>query len=332
MTNQPTKSFIYVINNPAYDKEEVDGRWPMIATDVVQFLTHVREVAPTTGTPHMQGVGRMKKTTRPNAIAGHLTTFFGQPTHVEKMLGTYDQALEYTRKSGGVAETWGDLPKKGTKKKSSMDAVRDTIRSNPEMGTASLQALLYEDHFGTYVRYQRNIDQFIERSRRSFACRDVTVEWHYGATGTGKTHGIPRDSDSYWKPPEAKWFPGYTGQPTLVLDEFRKNWFTFSYMLRLLDVYPMQVEIKGGYVQLDATKIIITCPYHPRDLYPTREDVGQLVRRCTKIFKHSKEGDEYITEEVGDIMPQQELDFFSGDTNDIPDLSVHEYGTSYDFD
>lgn len=318
------------MNNPVYDKAEVAARFGMTDCNF-KFIVHTHEVG-ASGTPHKQGVARVKKTMRVNQIAAQLHVLFGQSCHCEQMQGSFDQAYDYTRKSGGEEETWGELPKKGTKKKSSMDAVRDTIRSNPEMGTASLQALLYDDHFGTYVRYQRNIDQFIERSRRSFACRDVIVEWHYGPTGVGKTYGIPRDADSYWKPPEAKWFPGYTGQPTLVLDEFRKNWFTFSYMLRLLDVYPMQVEIKGGYVQLDAKKIIITCPYHPRDLYPTREDVGQLVRRCTKIYKHSKDGDEYITEEVGDIMPQQELDFFSGDTNDIPDISLHEYGTSYDFD
>jgi len=318
------------MNNPRYSKPEVDGRFAMTATPF-KFIRHTAEVGES-GTPHKQGLGRMKKTTRVNSIAAQLHSLFGQSCHVEKMKGTYDQALEYTRKSGGVEETWGECPKKGTKKKNGMDGIRDTIRSNPLMGTASLRALLYEDHFGIYVRYQRNIDQYIERSRRSFACRDVEVEWHYGPTGVGKTFGIPRNELTYWKPPEAKWFPGYTGQPTLVLDEFRKNWFTFSYMLRLLDVYPMQVEIKGGYVQLDATKIIITCPYHPRDLYPTREDVGQLVRRCTKIYKHSKDGDEYITEEVGDIMPQQELDFFSGDTNGIDDVSVHEFGTSYDFE
>ena len=329
MSNNPSaRSFCFTMNNPNYPLDQAQARFD--EQNHIKSLSMSLETGES-GTPHEQGVGRSVNTMRPTAFANKLKYIFGQSCHVEKMQGTYPQAYEYTRKEGGREVQMGPQPNPAAKQKNGMDGVRDTILSMPDASIGELHTALYDNHFGTFVRNERGIQNYIQHQRRSYATRSLEVEWRYGPTGSGKTFGAPIGPDAYWKPPESRWFPGYTGQKTLVLDEFRKNWFTFSYMLRLLDVYPLQLEIKGGYVQLEATKIIITSPFHPRDLYPTREDVGQLIRRCTRIIKCTKVGDDYVAEEVGDIMPQQQLDFFSGDNNDLEDLIDHEFGTSYDF-
>ena len=53
----------------------------------------------------------------------------------------------------------------------------------------------------------------------------------------------------------------------MLLDDFRADWFKFGYLLRLLDIYPMPLEYKGGMTHLCSQTIYITCPVHPEVLY-----------------------------------------------------------------
>lgn len=66
-------------------------------------------------------------------------------------------------------------------------------------------------------------------------------------------------------------------------------------MLRLLDRYPLAVEVKGSSVQVQATQWIITSNLHPSEWYlkASLEHKAALTRRFTKV--------EYVdnTNEVG---------------------------------
>ena len=71
----------------------------------------------------------------------------------------------------------------------------------------------------------------------------------------------------------------------MLIDDFRKDFCKFHVLLRILDRYEFRVEVKGSSRQLRAKKIAITCPFHPRLVYETREDVGQLIRRIDKVIR-----------------------------------------------
>ena len=60
------------------------------------------------------------------------------------------------------------------------------------------------------------------------------------------------------------WFDGYTGQETIITDDFSHRDYKLSYLLRLLDRYAMTLPIKGGMI---ANNIIITSNYSPHSLY-----------------------------------------------------------------
>jgi len=78
-----------------------------------------------------------------------------------------------------------------------------------------------------------------------------------------RPQGPPEGPDWFWVSP-GKWFDGYQGQSGLVFDEFRDNWQTYSYMLRLLDCYPFRVERKGGFIQMKATRFRFSSNVHPK--------------------------------------------------------------------
>lgn len=61
---------------------------------------------------------------------------------------------------------------------------------------------------------------------------------------------------------------------------------SLSYLLQLIDRYPIAVQVKGSYAVLAATKIIVTTNIHPLLWYDYARREGQykaLARRFTKV-------------------------------------------------
>lgn len=93
---------------------------------------------------------------------------------------------------------------------------------------------------------------------------------YWGPTGTGKTRTAWERGglDAYPKVPSTKFWDGYQGQETVIIDEFRGD-IGISNLLRWFDRYPCLVEIKGSSTVLSAKLFIVTSNLHPRDWYPT---------------------------------------------------------------
>lgn len=101
--------------------------------------------------------------------------------------------------------------------------------------------------------------------------------------GSGKSYRA-RDIagiDAYWKPALDRWWDGYVPGQNVVLDDFTDEWFNLSYYLRLVDMYPIRVEFKGGYTHFNSALIIITSNFNPADWYRSSAPEGRqaLARR-----------------------------------------------------
>lgn len=99
----------------------------------------------------------------------------------------------------------------------------------------------------------------VERSCRVFV----------GPTGTGKSHRAWSEAgmDAYPKDPRTKFWDGYRDQLHVVIDEFRGG-IDIAHLLRWLDRYPVNVEIKGASMPLVAKGIWITSNLAPNLWYP----------------------------------------------------------------
>lgn len=87
-----------------------------------------------------------------------------------------------------------------------------------------------------------------------------------GPTGTGKSRwALESFPNSYWKQ-RSIWWDGYSNEETVVLDEYY-GWLPFDTLLRLCDRYPLLVESKGGQLQFNSKKIVITTNSNPRNWY-----------------------------------------------------------------
>lgn len=77
------------------------------------------------------------------------------------------------------------------------------------------------------------------------------------------------------------WFDGYEGQETILLDDFYGE-IAYATLLHLLDGYPMQVQIKGGFVWKNWKRVIITSNEYIENWYPIRQ-IAALRRRVTDV-------------------------------------------------
>ena len=94
----------------------------------------------------------------------------------------------------------------------------------------------------TSLRQQLKLDQ----DRRSFGPEGPEVWVLWGPSGTGKSRFVAaRWPDAFWKAPESKWWDGYSGHETVVLDDFKDYGMPLVDLQRLLDWYPLWVEVKG---------------------------------------------------------------------------------------
>lgn len=146
-----------------------------------------------------------------------------------------------------------------------------------------------------YARWNRGL-QALQCQLLSSADKPVpNVSWYWGSTGSGKTRAafetMSQDNIYIQNGPNcrngAMWWDGYTGQKVVVLDDFRPWWCPFSFLLRLLDRYPIQVQVKGGFVNFIPEQIIVTTPKNVEDTftgeYRTPEDVAQVRRRVHRV-------------------------------------------------
>lgn len=232
------------------------------------------------GTPHLQGYAEFKSSRNFTALQKKIPNSWLAPRNMTQKEGKWieikqssERASEYCKKDGDFIEG-GQLSEQGSR--SDIQLVRDILQDNSSnpmrqvtQVATSYQSIKVAEQYLKYNEVKRNTKP--------------EVFWYFGSTGTGKTYkAFEQLEDPYvWNTP--KWWDGYDAHTELIIDDFRKDFCTFHTLLRILDRYSHQVETKGGMRSLLATKIIITCPYHPREVYNTREDIEQLIRRIDYI-------------------------------------------------
>lgn len=289
------RAFTFTCNN--YDQERRDGLAQLVESGSGRYICYQPEKSPTTGTPHLQGYCVWS-----NAItaAGARLRLVG--CHVEPAKASFEKNYAYCSKeesrdlSAGFGFTeHGDRSDvegtgSGSGTRTDLNRVAKRIRDG------ATESDIAQDYPASYIMYTRGIRSFAQCFVRKRRDKSI-VYWYWGPTGTGKTRLASAQSpDAYWKSSAHQWWDGYDGVSDVIIDDYRCSFCPFNELLRLLDRYPYQAQIKGGTVELSAPNIYITAPKSPADMWASRteEDLQQLLRRIdhTREFK------------VGDIMPQ----------------------------
>lgn len=262
-----SRDYAFTINNPV----ESDYSALDLLKDKAQYIIVGDEVGEN-GTPHLQCYAYFSN----QKAFGSMKKLFPR-AHIEVAKGSAEQNRVYCSKQKVLFEC-GEIPQQG--KRNDIEEVREILKDNTIKG--KMRAVTDK---ATSLQSIRMAEIWLKYHEKGREWR-TEIRWFWGSSGAGKTYQAKQwlkenDGDFYKCMKSNKWWEGYDGQECVLIDEFRKNWCLFAELLDLLDENEYRVECKGGSRQLQANKIAITSCYHPEDVYDTREDVYQLIRRIT---------------------------------------------------
>lgn len=252
------------------------------------------ERCPDTGREHLQFALRLQSRRRLAFLKQlHGTAHWEPKKGTVPELGAY-VTKEDTRITGPwtIGEPW---PTTGCGRRSDLEALQQDL----QQGRTDTE--ISETHFELFLRYRRGIAEYrlLHLQPRRWEM-EVYILW--GDTGTGKTRQVYNRAENeslsvycLQQPPSGShtiWFSGYTGQEILLIDDFY-SWLPFSWILKLLDRYPMMVPLTtGASVNFTSKTIYITSNQDPREWYPNIDKNSQqwaaFKRRITKIEHFSK--------------------------------------------
>lgn len=261
-----TRAYAFTLNN--YDDTD-EARVRSLA-DTASYVVCGKEVAPSTGTLHLQGYVYFKSQRAFSSVKALL----GDRAHIEAAKASAKKNRDYCTKDGVWFEH-GEMPQPGAR--TDIAHIRKVLDGGGNMKEVTAVA-----HSMQAVSIAKEYLKYHEKPRDW----KPEVHWYHGSTGAGKTRQAREwlGDGTYTCLDNGKFWEGYDAHESVLIDDMRRDFCKYHQLLKILDRYEYRVETKGGSRQLRARKIAITAPYPPDEMYNTREDINQLLRRIDRII------------------------------------------------
>lgn len=215
--------------------------------DEVEYSIYQKEKCPSTGRVHWQGFVRFKSRKRFSTVKRLL----GDNVHIE-YARCVAKAIEYCSKEESRLESPIEIGEKPDVKRK-LDVVS-------EIKSGKCPKKIIEENPTIW----RSLRQLIQLSSIMSTPRTMMTQglMLIGPTGCGKTRsavliGQFLGVETYFVEPTMTWWDNYHGQETVICDEFRCLQKP-SDLLRLVDRYPLQLPVKGGFVNFNSRLVILT--------------------------------------------------------------------------
>lgn len=224
------------------------------------------------GTPHIQGyiefvnqrtLGGLKK--------------INKNIHWEIRRGTAKQASDYCKKTEKFEE-FGKISRQGNR--TDLDEIASRIKE------VSLKTIA-EEYPIEYIKYNKGLTA-LKNVNTEYRDRNIkpNILWLWGKSGVGKTkYAFDNHVDVYIKD-GTMWWDNYEQNECILIDDFDGKW-PYRDLLRLLDRYPYQGQVKGGYTKINSPNIYITCEHSPEFFWHNNE-LKQILRRIDKVIEMNK--------------------------------------------
>lgn len=109
--------------------------------------------------------------------------------------------------------------------------------------------------------------------------------WIYGESGQGKSRIVRKYDPNLYTKPQSKWWDGYNGQPTVLIDDFDLFGKGLSHYIKIwADGYSHLSEEKGNTVPCAFKTLFITSNYRINDIWPFNED-PELNKAISRRFQ-----------------------------------------------
>lgn len=223
--------------------------------EVVSYLIFGKELGES-GTPHLQGYLYFKTLKSLKQAKAAIS----ERAHLEPQRGSVEQAVEYCKKDGCHYE-YGDLPRQG--KRTDLEQVAHMIVEGASVADVAVA------HPSTFIKFSRGIRDLKLTVTKSYTRESVCGLWLVGPPGCGKSHYAQTNFPDSYKKAQNKWFDGYGGEKTIVLEDLDIG--SLSHHLKIWsDRWPCTGETKGGTVHLMHDLFVVTSNYTIEELVPEK--------------------------------------------------------------
>lgn len=323
-------SFCFTVNNwTPGDRAMLDifaGKW-------CDYMCYSEELAPTTGTRHLQGYFWVTKAhTKQNCLKKlRKGIFLGVPGPDKGPLYWTHYCVHYDRarfpqppEGCKHCETDEKLDQQNSMVQGRMPSEADHAAQATE-GQGNCPALISlkrkidegesvenlqesEVYFQVVARHDAYLEKYQSYKRRRLMTHEPVIYVFVGETHTGKSQvarHIGGEDTWIWNSEMGKFMNGYAGQKTVIFEEFRGQ-IPYDFLLQLTDKYTgIRVPIKGSHVYWSPEVIVFTSPIFPHEWYPKRNEkdsIQQLLRRITHQYHTSQVR---FHEDFGHVRPIQ---------------------------
>lgn len=313
--DKQSRSFLITINNPI---EKGFTNENIIELIHEKFPTRiywcmVNEIGDA-GTPHVHIFVYLSRKRRWSAVMN----IFQHQAHLEsEVRGTPQQVRAYLRKEGdkhkekahtqieGSFYEEGELPKFNVTgdRNSILSYIEEQIEEGKRPEDIMSQSLILRQ-FESLIRKAF----FAKRFKETPPLREVTVTWHLGESGSGKSYSYVtlcknNPEEVYYASDFANsctaMLDTYAAERILFIDEVKIGSFKYEYLLQLLQGYRTPIHARYCNVYSLWDEIHITSIYSAHDIYEGMVDINnrsvdseyQLLRRISYYVYHWKTDD-----------------------------------------
>lgn len=241
-----------------------------------RYVITGEEVAPGTGTPHLQGFIYFADAKSYQSVRTLLSG-----CHVEQLKGTPKQAATYCKKEGAFIEK-GSLPLTAEEKG----------EGEEERWAKAWELAKSGDVENIDPRIRLTSYCTIKRIRKDYMSPPPVLDrtcgiWIWGESGSGKTHAVFSAYPEAYLKNASKWWDGYQGQDVAFFDDVdpsHASWIGRFFKI-WSDKYPFIADDKGGSLAIRPKTFIVTSQYEIDSVFLDKETRDALKRRFIVIKK-----------------------------------------------
>lgn len=219
--------------------------------------------------------------------------------HCDVCKGNDDQCHDYVWKDD--SRLYGPW-ERGTRMKQGDRSDLQVLRTKIKAGATNQQLATDPETESAFFLHGRHVAEYRAALQVPVERDHVHVAVIWGPTNIGKTHWALRlaaelgtwyrlvtskDADSHYI------WDGYSGELTVILDEFHDKKVSMTTLLTWLDRFPLMLDRRYGTTPALYTNVIITSQHHPQSWYAdeTVERRAALARRITTVLTGSSRED-----------------------------------------
>lgn len=245
------------------------------------------EIAPTTGTPHLQLYVVMHS---PITVTGLRAKLLGCDVRIAKADSLCNKKYcSKTRPQDPVPnerfEEWGERPLTPQEKgQTQIDLWAGIKRQAMEGNLDDIDPKIFVSHYPNLKRIKKDY------ARKPQPIAGYCGLWIQGESGMGKSRAVQNAFPEMYRKPRDKWWDMYQGEDVVLFDDINQDHEHLASDLKDWGgEYPFPAPEKGGYTMLRPKFVIMTSQHKIEDIFHNFETRQALNNRFITIVKTSIE-------------------------------------------